>query len=99
MRLPKLQDLNNEVFLNDAFNADHHESLLKAARIRRNIYLWFSLTGFACIFITVFTGEFLMSILSLFLATLSLVVMTKYDTQLFFLRIIRMRELQRQGER
>ena len=35
-----------------------------------------------------------MSILSLFLATLSLVVMTKYDTRLFFLRIIKLRELQ-----
>lgn len=92
MKLPKLQDLNNEVFLNEAFDAKCHDELEKAALLRRNIYLWFSITGFVCIFIAALSGQFMMSILSLFLATLSLVVMTKYDTQLFFLRIIKLRE-------
>ena len=44
--------------------------------------------GIACIFVAGFSGWPVLSVLSLFLATLSLVVVTKYDTQLFFLNII-----------
>ena len=40
------------------------------------------------IFIAGFSGWAVLSVLSLFLATLSLVVVTKYDTQVFFLKII-----------
>jgi hypothetical protein len=92
MKLPKLEELNNERFLDEAFNADSNVKWERAARLRRNIYLWFFLTGIACVFITALTGQMVMGILSLLLATLSLVVMTKYDTQLLFLTKLKLRE-------
>lgn len=91
MKLPKLEDLNNERFLEEAFNPETNDQWIRAVRLRRNVYLWFFLTGIACIFITAFTLQLLMSILSLFLATLSLAVMTKYDTQLYFLTKLKLR--------
>ena len=91
MNLPKLEDLNNDRFLEEAFNKETNAKWERAALLRRNIYLGLFLTGIACIFITAFTRQLLMSVLSLFLATLSLVVMTKYDTQLFFLRMLKLR--------
>ena len=91
MKLPKLEQLNSEQFLDEAFEKEHHDKWEKDAKLRRNIYLWLFLTGIACIFITAFTGQHILCILSLFLATISLVVMTKYDTQLYFLRILRLR--------
>ena len=91
MKLPRLEDLNNERFLEEAFNENTNTKWERAALLRRNVYLSLFLTGIGCIFITAFTRQLLMSILSLFLATLSLVVMTKYDTQLFFLRKLRLR--------
>lgn len=96
MKLPRLKELNNDGFLNDAFDAEANVLWERAARLRRNIYLWLFLTGIACIFITAFTHQLYMSILSLFLATLSLVVMTKYDTQLFFLTKLKLRK--KEGE-
>ena len=91
MKLPRLEDLNNDRFLEEAFNEETNAKWERAVLLRRNVYLWFFLTGIACIFITAFTRQLLMSILSLFLATLSLVVMTKYDTQLHFLRMLKPR--------
>ncbi len=87
-----LQELNNPRFLDEAFEPATNGRLLRAARFRRNVYLALFLVGIACIFVAGFLGRMLLSVLSLFLATLSLVVMTKYDTQLFFLKIIRLRE-------
>jgi hypothetical protein len=91
MKLPRLEDLNNDRFLKEAFGKETNAKLERAVLLRRNVYLWFFLTGIACIFITAFTRQLLMSVLSLFLATLSLVVMTKYDTQLHFLRMLKTR--------
>ena len=91
MKWPILEDMNSERFLKEAFDPVTNGKLIRAARLRRNIYLWLFLTGVACIFITAFTLQLHMSILSLFLATLSLVVMTKYDTQFHFLSEIKHR--------
>ena len=91
MKLPRLEDLNNDRFLDEAFNKETNARWERSALLRRNVYLAFFLAGIGCIFITAFTRQLLMSILSLFLATLSLVVMTKYDTQLTFLRLLRPR--------
>ena len=100
MKMPKMEDLNNERFLNEAFNPEANEKWIRSARLHRNVYLWFFLTGIACLIITAFTMQLHMSILSLFLATLSLVVMTKYDTQLFFLTKLKLREpMIQQGEK
>ena len=92
MKLPRLEDLNNARFLDEAFNKENNAKWERAVLLRRNVYLWLFLTGIACIFITAFTRQLLMSLLSLFLATLSLVVMTKYDTQLNFLRMLKPRD-------
>jgi hypothetical protein len=89
--MPKLEQLNNERFLNEAFDSKYHDKWENDARVRRNVYLWLFLTGVACVFITACTRQDTLCILSLFLATISLVVMTKYDTQLYFLRILRLR--------
>ena len=92
MKLPRLEDINSARFLDEAFDAGQNSRLESEARLRRNVYLWFFLTGIACIFITALTNQPVLCILSLFLATLSLVVMTKYDTQLHFLNILRVRD-------
>lgn len=91
MKLPKVEDLNSKQFLDEAFDPNFHDKWERNARLRRNIYLWLFLTGIACIFITALTDQHMLCILSLFLATISLVVMTKYDTQLFFLRGLKLR--------
>ncbi|MEA2069063.1 MAG: hypothetical protein U9P12_07680 [Verrucomicrobiota bacterium] len=95
MKLPRLEELNSQRFLDEAFDVGHHDKWQSDARVRRNVYLWLFITGFICIFITAFTDQMTLCILSLFLSTISLVVMTKYDTQLFFLRILRVREEQK----
>ena len=87
-----LGDLNNEQFLGEAFDATCRQKLIRAARLRRNVYLALFLAGFFCIFIAGLSNFPLLCILSLFFATLSLVVMTKYNTQLFFLEIIAKKE-------
>lgn len=92
MDLRNLGELNTERFLHEAFDATCRKRLIRAARLRRNVYLALFLAGFACIFIAGLSGLPLLCILSLFLATLSLVVMTKYDTQLLFLKIIGKKE-------
>lgn len=91
MRLPKLEELNNDRYLERAFEPEFHDRFARAARLRRNVYLVLSVVGFGCILAATLLGRFLLSVLSLFLATLSLVVMTKYDTQLHFLQVIRQR--------
>ena len=87
MTLKELK-LNNEHYLHQAFDPQLHEKLVCGARLRRNVYLALFFVGIFCIFIAGFSGWPVLSVLSLFLATLSLVVVTKYDTQVFFLKII-----------
>jgi uncharacterized membrane protein YjjP (DUF1212 family) len=84
--------LNNQYFLDKAFDPEFREKLVRAARLRRNVYLVLFFTGIFCIFIAGIAGWATLSCLSLFLATLSLVVVTKYDTQVFFLKIIAEKE-------
>jgi hypothetical protein len=85
-------ELNTERFLHEAFDTHCQKKLIRAARTRRNVYLIFFIIGFFCIFIAGFMSFFLLSTLSLFLALLSLVVMSKYETQLFFLKAIAEKE-------
>ena len=84
--------LNNEHYLHQAFDPHLRKKLVRAARFRRNVYLMLFFVGIICIFIAGFSGWAVLSVLSLFLATLSLVVVTKYDTQVFFLKIIAQKE-------
>ena len=93
MNLREIGELNNTRFLREAFDANLRKKLIRSALLRRNIYLVLFLLGFFCIFIAGFSGWLLLSILSLFLSTLSLVVMTKYDTQVFFLKVIAEKEM------
>lgn len=92
MDLREIGELNNKRFLREAFDATLRKKLLRSAQLRRNVYLVLCIVGFLCIFIAGFSGWLLLSILSLFLSTLSLVVMTKYDTQVFFLKVITEKE-------
>jgi hypothetical protein len=92
MNLKEFGELNNDQFLREAFESQSQKKLIRSARLRRNVYLTFFLIGFCCIFVAGFIGLLQLSILSLFLAILSLVVMTKYDTQVFFLKLIKERE-------
>ncbi len=94
-----LNDLNNDGFLDKAFEASENGGLTRAALLRRNIYLALFITGIACIFIAAFMDHTILSILSLGLATLSLVVMTKYNTQVYFLRAIKLREKKGEEEK
>ncbi|MEN8255017.1 MAG: hypothetical protein ABFR33_06060 [Verrucomicrobiota bacterium] len=80
--------LNKKRLQREVFDPKCQQKLLRSARLRRNVYLVLFLIGNVCIFISGFAGKVLLSVLSLFLATLSLVVMTKYDTQVFFLKIL-----------
>ena len=84
--------LNNEHYLHQAFDPQLRKKLVRAARFRRNVYLMLFFVGILCIFVAGFSGWAVLSVLSLFLATLSLVVVTKYDTQVFFLKIIAQKE-------
>lgn len=92
MDLKDIGELNTERFLHEAFDVRYRKKLIRAARLRRNVYLVLFLIGFICIFLAGLSGFLILSILSLFLATLSLVVVSKYDTQLFFLKIIAEKE-------
>ncbi|MBT8042200.1 MAG: hypothetical protein KJN67_02110 [Pontiella sp.] len=91
MKWPILESMNSARFLEEAFDAELHEKLKRTTRRRRNIYLWLFLTGTVCIFITALSSQTTLCMLSLSLSTLSLVVMTKYDTQLCFLQSLRLR--------
>lgn len=88
MDLKELGGFNSDRFLREAFDVAARKKLIRSTRLRRNTYLSLFLIGFFCIFVAGFLGLLLLSILSLFLGTLSLVVMSKYDTQLFFLKIL-----------
>ena len=84
--------LNNQHYMQQAFDAKLRKKLVRAARFRRNVYLVLFFIGIFCLFIAGFSGWATLSCLSLFLATLSLVVVSKYDTQVFFLKIIAEKE-------
>jgi uncharacterized membrane protein YjjP (DUF1212 family) len=85
--------LNSERYLERAFDPQQRAGLLRAALLRRNVYIVLFFIGIICIFIAGFSGWTDLSVLSLFLALLSLVVVSKYDTQIFFLKIIEQKAL------
>jgi uncharacterized membrane protein YjjP (DUF1212 family) len=82
------EDMNSELFLREAFDVACQEKMIQAARLRRNVYLALFIVGFFCILTAALMGMHMLSVLSLFLATLSLVIMSKYDTQVYFLTLI-----------
>ena len=86
-----LSDLNNDQFLKDAFDAKCNEQLIKAARLRRNIYFALFVASVVCICITTLINALLLSALTVGLAALSLVLMSKYSTQVLFLRTLKLR--------
>ena len=71
-----------------AFDPKTRNQLILAARLRRNVYTALFYVGVVCVFVSGFSGWAMLSVLSLFLAILSLVVVSKYNTQLQFLNII-----------
>lgn len=98
MKLPRLEEMNSARFLKEAFEEEHRLHWLKGARIRRNVYMWLFIVGMICMLYTALTDWMTLCVLSLFLAVVSLVVMSKYDTQLCFLNILQMREGQKNND-
>ena len=92
MKIPKLEEINSERFMHEAFDEDMRIRWTKFALIRRNVYLWLFGAGMICTLYTAIIEWVTLCILSIFLATVSLVVVTKYDTQIHFLRILQIRE-------
>jgi hypothetical protein len=92
VKLPKLENINSERFLQNAFDPRYNEQLKRSTRIRRNIYLSLFLTGIACIIITIISGQILQMILSIALVTITLLISSMYDTRLFFLRNLTLRQ-------
>ncbi|MDF7801923.1 hypothetical protein P4C99_20775 [Pontiellaceae bacterium B1224] len=98
MNLPKLEDMNSERFLEEAFDETFRAQWVKKARIRRNVYMGLFIVGMLCMFYTAITSWMTLCILSLFLATVSLVVMSKYETQLQFLTVLQLRDARKNSE-
>lgn len=98
MNLPKLEDMNSERFLNEAFDQELRKRWIRNARLRRNIYLGLFVVGMLCMFYTAIIDWLILCILSLFLATISLVVVSKYDTQLRFLNVLQLRDARKDAE-
>ena len=90
--------LNNKHYLHQAFDPHHREKLVRTARLRRTIYLVICFIGVACVFTAGALKMPTLCCLSLLLSTLSIVVVTKYDTQLFFLKVIETNEQSREEE-
>lgn len=96
MSIPKLKRLNTPCYFEEAFDAENNAKMLKDAALRRNVYRVLFLIGSCCIFITALSNRKGLCILALLLATASLIVIRKYETQLCFLRILK--ERKKQGE-
>ncbi|MCF7849488.1 MAG: hypothetical protein K9M45_11615 [Kiritimatiellales bacterium] len=83
------KNLSSDRLIEKAFHTDNLGKLIQAAQIRRNIYLGLFCISFLSILVCALTNRPHVAIVALFLTTLSLVVVTKYDIHLMFLRIIR----------
>lgn len=88
MNLPKLEKINSERFMHEAFDHDMRIRWTKHAVVRRNVYMGLFAVGMVCTLYTAVTHSPTLCVLSLFLSTISLVVMSKYDTQLHFLKVL-----------
>ncbi|MDZ8118101.1 hypothetical protein [Pontiella agarivorans] len=95
MNLPKLEKFDSERFMHEAFDKTMRARWKKRISIRRNVYLCLFLIGMLCMLYTALIARTTLCILSLALAIISLVVMTKYETQLHFLKILQTREKQK----
>lgn len=91
MNWPKFEEMNSDRFLEAAFDPERNGALIRHAKTRRDVYLILFLVGVVCVFVTALAERASLCVPSLFLGTLSLVVMTKYDTRLYFLRVLRKR--------
>lgn len=92
MKIPKLEEINSARFMDEAFDPDMRTRATKHAIVRRNVYLWLFATGMVCLLYTALIEWTTLCVLSLFLSTISLVVVTKYDTQIHFLKILQYRD-------
>ena len=96
----KLKDhqLNNRHYLHQAFDPHHRRKMVRTARRRRSIYLVICYVGIACLATSCALELPTLCCLSLLLSTLSIVVVTKYDTQVYFLEVIDRQEQSRKEE-
>ncbi|WP_372794136.1 hypothetical protein [Pontiella sp.] len=92
MRIPRLEEMNSERFMQEAFDHEMRARWTKSAVLRRNIYLGLFAAGMVCTLYTAFIHWSTLCVLSLFLSTITLVITTKYDTQIHFLKILESRD-------
>ena len=95
----KHHQLNNKHYLHRAFDPHHRKRMVRTARRRRGVYLVICFIGVGCVVASGALRLPTLCCLSLLLSTLSIVVVTKYDTQLFFLTVIEEREQVREEEK
>jgi uncharacterized membrane protein YjjP (DUF1212 family) len=88
----------DEHFLAEALDPTKQAKLIQRSRLRRNIAILLFMISFVCIFICGFSAKWISTAIPLFLCTLSLVILTKYDTQLVFLRIIQQQQQMEKDE-
>ena len=89
MKIPRIGKKHTEKVIGETYDPVRTQALIHGTRTRRNVYLSLFMIGFICIIITALMNRMTLCILSLFLSTISLVVMTKYDTYHFFLTILK----------
>ncbi|HEY5653681.1 MAG TPA: hypothetical protein VIR63_04855 [Pontiella sp.] len=88
MKILKAGKRYEERLEREAFQEEHNHRWKKGTRRRRNAWIGLFAAGFISIIGTALTNHLILSMLALFFTALSLVIMTKYDTQLFFLKIL-----------
>ena len=87
--------------INTALHDENIEGLIRSTLIQRNIFLCFFIICFLSILACALLGLSTLTVVALFLTTISLVITTKYNTHLLFLRIIQRqnRKKEEQGKR
>ena len=93
MNIKDFGNMDSDQFIDDALHSGHIEQLIRGARIRRNIYLLMFIISFFSIVVCAVISLPTFAVVALFLTTLSLVIITKYDIHLLFLRIIHKQQL------
>lgn len=95
MNIKGLKYLNGSQTIDKALHAENLEHLTRAAWIRRAVYLAMFFLSFSMIPVCAITEQMSATITSVFLTTISLVIVTKYDIHIQFLRIIKADHIKR----
>ncbi|MEI6891625.1 MAG: hypothetical protein V5783_05580 [Pontiella sp.] len=98
MKSPRIKKTNPTRFLHEAFEEKQRICWQKKVRIRRNLCLWLFATAAVSVLYSAISQWVISCILSLFLAAAALILMSKFGTQLQFLKIVQRRDDQKLQE-